>query len=166
MARFALWNLFHNTNAFFRYKYRHLDGHAYVRDIEERKRVWGPTNPTDAYYKIMSGKLEKEKCDEFSAALNYFVSAAQRAGTKVLVAVVPDSVQLNDPHMQGSNRFIRDVCQSLPVPFVDLTAFLEAEPDSSSLYLFPVDAHNSPKGLKLIGDALGEKLLSLGLLSP
>jgi hypothetical protein len=166
IARIAFWNLLRNASLLFEYKYRYRHGHSYVKDIEERKRVWGPANPTDANYRIMTGKLEKKKRDEFSTALGQFASYVHRAGAEVLVAVVPDSVQLNDPAMQGSTRFIREVCESLGVPFIDLTPFLETEPNPSSLYLFPIDAHNSPKGLKVIGEVLGERLLELGLLTP
>ena len=48
------------------------------------------------------------------------------------------------------------------VPFVDVTPVLEAEDDHPSLYLFPVDAHNSPKGLKLIAKSISDYILETG----
>jgi hypothetical protein len=114
----------------------------------------------------MSGKIEKRKYMEFSETLRQFVIAANDVGAKVLVVLIPDSVQLDDSHMQAVNRFVEQACREIGVPFVDVTPALEAEEDHRSLYLFPLDAHNSPKGLRLIAQTIANKIISLHLLSP
>ncbi|MBW2118508.1 MAG: SGNH/GDSL hydrolase family protein, partial [Deltaproteobacteria bacterium] len=79
-----------------------------------------------------------------------------------LVIMIPDSVQLNEPDMQAVNRFVEQVCGEVGVPFIDMTPVLEAEDDHPSLYLFPIDAHNSPKGLKLIAKSIADYIMEIG----
>ena len=74
-------------------------------------------------------------------------------------------MQLNEPHLQTVNRFVQHVCNGINVPFLDLTPILESEEDHGSLYLFPFDAHNSPKGLRVIGQALADQIIKLRPLS-
>jgi hypothetical protein len=166
MCHLSLWNFLRNANALFEHKYRYRRGHTYVKAIEKRKKKWGPENPTDINYKIMSGKGEKRKYMEFSETLRQFVIAADDGGARVLVVLIPDSVQLNDSHMQAVNRFVEQTCREIGVPFVDSTPALEGEEDHRSLYLFPFDAHNSPKGLRLIAQTIADRIISLHLLSP
>lgn len=166
MSHFSLWNFLRNVNAQFEYKYRYRRGYAYMKAVENRKKKWGTANPTNTNYKIMSGKMEKRKYIEFSESLKQVVITANDAGTKVLVVMIPDSVQLNDSHMQAINRFVEQACREIGVPFVDVTPALEAEEDHRSLYLFPFDAHNSPKGLRLIAQTIANKIISLHFLSP
>ena len=45
---------------------------------------------------------------------------------------------------------------------VDMTPVLEAEDDLESLYLFPIDGHNSPKGLMLIGKSIADYIFETG----
>ena len=162
----SLWNFLRNANTLFEYKNRHRRGHAYVKGIEERKKSWGPGNPDNPNYRIMSGRgADKGRYRDFSASLERFVNTAKRAGARTLVVMIPDSVQLNDPHMQAVNRYVRQVCKDMGVPFVDATPALEAQEDHPSLYLFPVDAHNSPRGLKVIAEAIVQAIRQMGLLS-
>lgn len=165
LGHFSLWNFLRNANATYEYKYRYRRGYSYIKTIEERKKEWGPANPTNKNYKIMSGKAEKQQYVDFAETLKKFVELANTKGVKVLVAMIPDSVQLNEPHLQTVNRFVQRVCNSIKVPFLDLTPILESEEDRSSLYLFPFDAHNSPKGLRLIGQTLADQIIRLRLLS-
>lgn len=161
----SLWTFIRNATALYEYKYRYRRGHNYMKGIEERKKVWGPSNPTDVNYRIMSGKIEKEKYVDFSNKLKKFVRTANDAGVKVLVVFIPDSVQLGDFRMQAVNRFLKRVCGEIGVPFLDVTPFLESEDNYSSLYLFPVDAHGTPKGLGLIAKSIADQIVRLGLLS-
>lgn len=161
----SLWTFIRNATALYEYKYRYRRGHNYMKGIEERKKVWGPSNPTDVNYRIMSGKIEKEKYVDFSNKLKKFVQTANDAGVKVLVVFIPDSVQLGDFRMQAVNRFLKRVCGEIGVPFLDVTPFLESEDNYSSLYLFPVDAHGTPKGLGLIAKSIADQIVRLGLLS-
>jgi len=161
----SLWTFIRNATALYEYKYRYRRGHNYMKGIEERKKVWGPSNPTDVNYRIMSGKIEKEKYVDFSNKLKKFVRTANDEGVKVLVVFIPDSVQLGDFRMQAVNRFLKRVCGEIGVPFLDVTPFLESEDNYASLYLFPVDAHGTPKGLGLIAKSIADQIVRLGLLS-
>lgn len=165
LNHFHLWTFIRNAAALYEYKYRYRRGHNYMRGIEERKKVWGPSNPSDINYRIMSGNIEKERYVEFSKKLKKFVQTASEAGVKVLVVFIPDSVQLGDFQMQAVNRFLKRVCSEIGVPFLDVTPFLESEQNYASLYLFPVDAHGTPKGLGLIAKSIADRIVSLGLLS-
>jgi hypothetical protein len=165
MSHVSLWNFLRNANALFEYKYRYQRGHTYMKSIEERKKKWGPANPSNSNYMIMSGKMKKRKYTEFSETLKQFAIAAEKAGARVLVVLIPDSVQLNDSHMQAVNRFVESVCVKLNIPFTDMTPILESQKDPRSLYLFPFDAHNSPKGLQLIAESIADEITKLGFLS-
>lgn len=165
IAHFALGNLLRNGNALFEYQYRYRRGHSYVKDIEARKRTWGPGNPTDRNYRMMTGKAGQETYSEFEAAFARFVSFARDCGAGVLTVMIPDSVQLREPTMQAVNGIVERRCASLGVPFLDVTPVLEADSDPSSLYLFPLDAHNSPKGLRVISQAIVERLFESKLLN-
>ncbi|MCP4683043.1 MAG: hypothetical protein GY864_11975 [Desulfobacterales bacterium] len=164
MTRFFLWNVLENTHSLIEYKYRYQRGYTYLKRIKERKKKIGPSNPTNSYYRTMAGKIEKHKYSEFAGALKRFVKTANDAGTEVLVAMIPDSVQLNDSHMQEVNRIVERTCGKVQVPFVDTTPFLEAGGDPFSLYLFPFNAHNNPKGLQIIAAAIAEQIVKLELL--
>jgi hypothetical protein len=161
---FSLWNFLKNVNYLFETKYRHRRGYRYLEGIEKRKRKFGPHDPTNTWYKIMYGKLEKQKCDAFKTTLKKFVMASRSAGARVLVVMIPDSVQLNEPDMQHVNRFVRQTCLEIGVPFVDSTPRLEKEKDPRLLYLFPKDAHNSPLGYALIAQSIAERIKELRLL--
>ncbi|MGH8558027.1 MAG: hypothetical protein ACRESZ_11305 [Methylococcales bacterium] len=56
------------------------------------------------------------------------------------------------------NTFITRVADVSNMPFLDLTPILENQDDPESLYLFPDDAHNSPKGLRIIAEAISNTL--------
>lgn len=165
LSHLSLRNLIRNATALYEYKYRYRHGHNYMKGIEERKKVWGPGNPTDVNYRIMSGKIEKERYSEFSKKLKQFFRKANEAGSRVMIVMIPDSVQLSDFHMQTVNRFVRQVCDEIGVPFLDMTPILEAEKNHASLYLFPEDAHYAPKGLGLIAKSIADEIIRLGLLS-
>lgn len=163
--RFYLQNFLANVETLYEYKYRGYNrGTSYVRNIAKRKKLWGPENPTDFNYRIMTGKFEKQRYVEFAAVLGEFASAAREAGSEVLVVMIPDSVQLNEPDMQVVNRYVAAAASDHGLPFVDVTPFLEAQDDPGSLYLFPYDAHNSEKGQRLIAEAISARILALDLL--
>ena len=91
-----------------------------------------------------------------------FVTKARGAGAEVLVVLIPDAVQLDDPHLQAVNRYLKSVTGKIGVAFLDVTPVLEQERDYACLYLFPHDAHNSPKRLRLIAESIAGKLEELG----
>jgi len=166
IAHFALGNLLRNANFLFEYQYRYRRGQSYVKDIEARKRTWGPGNPTDMNYRIMAGRAGQETYTGFEVAFGRFVKGATGAGATVLVVMIPDAVQLHEPAMQAVNRIVERMCASHGVPALDVTPVLESEGDPSSLYLFPIDAHNSPKGLRIIAQAIVDRLFESKLLNP
>lgn len=55
--------------------------------------------------------------------------------------------------------------RQMEIPFLDMTPILEAEEDHKALYLFPFDAHNSPRGLNVIAETIADKVVELGLLA-
>jgi lysophospholipase L1-like esterase len=159
-----LRNFLSNIEALYEHKYRSFDQRTrYLRSIADRKKMWGPENPKDSNYKIMAGKFENQFYAKFAVALGEFARAAEAAGSKVLVAMIPDSVQLNDPHMKVVNQFVSNAANEHRLPFLDLTPILEVQENLESLYLFPHDAHNSPKGLRLIAEAIAAKIIALQL---
>jgi hypothetical protein len=165
ISRISLYNFLRNISLLFEYKYRYKQGAGYLKGIEERKKIIGPDNPTDVNYRVMSGKIEKEKLKKFSDKLAKFVSDTRKLGGRVLVVMIPDSVQLNDYHLQAVNRFVKRLCNDMGVPFLDTTPMLEQSKDFTSLYLFPFDAHNSPKGLRIIAEAIARQIIKLELLT-
>ncbi len=163
MRRFALWNFLKHVNDQFEYRYRARRGHFYLKSIEERRKVLGSGHPTDLNYRIMAGKAEPERYAAFSIKLKEFVETAGASGAIVLVALIPDAVQLHDRDMQGLNRFLAQASTEVGVPFVDTTPALEAAGDPRNLYLFPFDAHNSPRGLEVIATTIADKVSELNL---
>ena len=159
-----LRNFLNNIEALYEHKYRGYSQRArYLRSIADRKEMWGPGNPSDANYKTMAGKLDDAVYARFAAALGDFARAAKAAGSAVLVVMIPDSVQLNDPQMKVVNRIVASAASEHGLPYLDLTPILESQQDLESLYLFPHDAHNSPKGLRLIAEAIAAKIIALQL---
>jgi hypothetical protein len=162
MSYFSLWNFCKNTDALFKYKYRYRTSgeYGYLKSIENRRKHLGGHR----IWKVMSGEMKKEKYVAFSETLQQFVKTARDQGVEVLIALIPDSIQLDDFHLQAMNRFVDKVCNENGIQFIDLTPFLEREEDHLSLYLFPYDAHNSPKGLQVIANSLATHVLELELL--
>ncbi len=161
MNNFALWNVIKNTEATWQHKYRYLRN-RYLALIEQRKEQMGRANPTNKVYRIMADKLTEREHQEFERTLREFVNTARGASVGMLVVMFPDSIQLGDAHLQAVNRYVKGVTGRIGVPFLDLTPILEQEEDHASLYLFPHDAHNSPKGLRLVAEAIADKLEALG----
>jgi len=158
LAHSSLLNLLQNVIALFEHKYRYKSGHNYVKAIQDRKKLWGPDNPSNSNYKVMSGKIDQSILKGFSDALKQFVADCKMAGADVLIVMIPDSVQLGDLKMQAVNRFVKTVCSRIGVSFTDVTPCLESEKDYEALYLFPFDAHNSPRGLRIIAQSIADKI--------
>lgn len=120
--------------------------------------------PGNPMYVVMSGGSDDEQLRRFSKALQDFVTRAKHAGAEVLIVYIPDSVQLDEPQLQASNRLVANISREIGAAFVDATPALEAQDDVGDLYLFPFDAHNSPRGHNLIAQAIADKILDVGLL--
>jgi len=154
MSRSALWNLLNYLNERFEARYRYRRGYGYLQGIEERKAHHSITDPKRLWHKIMYGKLEEQKYAEFKKAFKAFVQISEASGAGVLAVMIPDAAQLHEPDRQAINRFVRQVCLETDVPFIDLTPAFEAEEDPRTLYMFPIDAHTSPRGHHLIAKSI------------
>ena len=86
------------------------------------------------------------------------MAAAEDFGSKVLVLMIPDGAQIHDYQRQHINRFLKLECMKMNVPFIDATHNFESEEDIDSLYLFPNDAHTSPKGHRIIAEMLAKEV--------
>ncbi|MBW1785299.1 MAG: SGNH/GDSL hydrolase family protein [Deltaproteobacteria bacterium] len=156
----VLWTFLHNADTLFKYKNRHRGGYDYLKSIEKRKRRLGPENKN---YAIMTCTVEKEMLEAFSRTLEKMAREAERHHFGLLVVMIPDAVQLNEMHLKAVNRFVGNTCLGLGIPFIDLATFLETDQDPLSLYLFPVDAHNSPRGLRMIAETISSEIQKRGL---
>jgi len=164
MSQFSLSHLLSNLNYLLESKYRYRRGYAYLQGIEKRQKIF--TGPKGKWYRIGYGKLEKEKYTEFRETLEKFILTSRSAGTQVIGLMIPDAGQLHDPDKQAINRFFAHTHLEFGVPFIDVTPRFEMEKDPESLYLFPIDAHTSMKGHRLIAEAIAECIQEFGLFSP
>jgi lysophospholipase L1-like esterase len=135
-------------------KYRYKRGYAYLQGIEKRKMKLADSK--SKWHRTVYGKLEKEKYTEFRETLEKFILTSRSVGTQVIALMIPDAGQLQDPDKQAINRFFGRTCHELGVPFIDVTARFETEKNPESLYLFPIDAHTSPKGHRLIAETIAQ----------
>jgi hypothetical protein len=161
MNYFYLWNFIKNWQKRYEAKNRHRRGYEYLKGIEERKAAFDHLEPGDKkyfWYKIMHGKLEEKYYIEFAKALRNFVDIAESIGAEVIVCIIPDAAQIHEPNRQHNNRFVKKTCSQIGTPFADATTRFEQEADPKLLYLFPVDAHNSPLGHRLIAEAIAEQI--------
>ena len=160
MNYFYTMNLLKNFNYQFETRIRYLINGGYQQYIEKRKGRFKSTLD-----KTVIDKMEEQKRSEFIEALQKFVSTAKTSGSEVLIVMIPDAAQLFDPQMQGINHFVKQTCEMIGVHFIDTTPRFEKESDPTSLYLFPVDPHTSPKGHRIIAEAIADHIKKFALLS-
>lgn len=165
MSRSYLWNFLKNWITLVETKYRYLRGHKYLKGIEKRKEATGPAHPESNWYQIMYGKLPKNIYSDFAETLYTFIRICETVNTQVIVVLIPDAAQLHEPDRQKVNLFVAQICKDIGVPFVDVIKRFEKEEDPRTLYLFPLDAHTSPKGHRLIADSIFEQIKELKLLT-
>jgi lysophospholipase L1-like esterase len=163
MNRSYLWNFFENWNTIFETKYRYRRGYEYLKGIEERKEATGPAHPETTWYQIMYGKLPKQSYLDFAQTLDLFIRTCEAANIQSLIVLIPDAAQLHEHARQAVNRFVEENCREIGVPLVDATESFERDKDPRTLYLFPFDAHTSPKGHRLIAESVFEKIQELRL---
>lgn len=157
------WNLARNWNEVLETKYRYKRGAMYLQGITERKRLVGPENPSHEYYRAQTGRLSKRQYREFQTALREFGAMAATHGIPVMVMYIPDASQLHERERQHANQFVKEAALAAGVHFVDTTPAFEREPDAGDLYLFPLDAHTSPKGHRLMAQVLAEAIAERSL---
>jgi len=159
-----LYNTLRNLEDLLKYRFRAQLGDRHVQGITQRKGLFAPDHPQNVHYRLVSGNADPQLYSDSRTALAGLVASARETGVPVLVLLIPDAVQLNDPRLKTVNGTIAEAAAAAGAPFVDSTPALEREADPESLYLFPDDAHNSPKGLAVIAAALREGLQREGLL--
>jgi len=161
-----LVNVLRNVNQLLESKYRYRRGHRYLQGIEERKQEIGPENSTHQFYKIQIGTVDEAVYEEFELAVRHFAERARRAAVPLVAAYIPDASQLHEPDRQYINGVMGAAAEKAGFELVDLTPRFEAFSDPRELYLFPLDAHTSPTGHRVIAEAIVEKLHRQGLLQP
>lgn len=137
-----LVNLFKNVRTLLRSRLRSRFQASWLRTVGERKKTFYQSN-----FAAMRGEFSKEK---FKSNLNRLNQVCASHGAKLSVVVIPDAVQLNDVKLQQNTRELETMSKGLNIPFLDLTPVFEKEENPLDLYLFPMDAHTSPRGHSLI----------------
>lgn len=153
-----LWNFVRNFNELLEAKFRYKRGHMYLQGIEERKREIGPTNPEHDYYKAQIGGLDKQVYVEFRGAMQRLADMTRAHKIPVIILYIPDASQLHEDSRQHINRFVKDAAREVDITFVDLTPVFEQAEDPRTLYLFPLDAHTSREGHRLIASVLAQEI--------
>jgi lysophospholipase L1-like esterase len=159
-----LWNLVRNLNQLIETKYRYRRGYRYLQGISERKREIGPDHPDNAYYKIEIGNMGEALYLRFCKVLGSLAGVAKNRGIPLIALYIPDASQLHERERQHVNRFLRTATAEAGIPMVDATIRFEGVPDPRTLYLFPLDAHTSPEGHRIMAESLAEEILSRNLL--
>ncbi|MBI9082651.1 MAG: hypothetical protein JEZ11_03580 [Desulfobacterales bacterium] len=137
-------------------KFRSFNKASWLRSIEHRKKYFLASNNDS-----INGSLDMRP---FTNQLAELKRLCGEMGIPLLLVVIPDSVQVADPLMQGINGIVKKICIDVDIPFLDITPRFEKEKDLNSLYLFPLDAHTSAKGNAVIAEAVVEKIAEMALL--
>jgi lysophospholipase L1-like esterase len=159
-----LWNLVRNLNQLLETKYRYRRGYRYLQGIDERKREIGPDHPENVYYRMQVGNMGEALYMHFCEVLGSLAATAKDKGIPLVALYIPDASQLHERERQHVNRFLRKATVESGIPMVDATIRFEGVADPKPLYLFPLDAHTSPEGHRIIAESLAEELLALNLL--
>ena len=148
-----LINFVKNVYTFLWNKYRWLNGADWLRNIEDRKKLFHKE-----LKEVIEGNFDTDLLNRHLSELN---ALTQDEGIKLLLVFIPDAVQIHNPQWQKINYIVREACRSQQIPFLDITTIFEKEFDIVSLYLFPIDAHTSPKGNTIIANNIYKKIKKL-----
>lgn len=149
-------NFIKNTKVLLDARLRPFIGAQWLRSIEKRREH------LDMYIRFWS---EKHHLEPFKAHMHELKNAVEKINARLWVVLIPDAVQINNPSAQKINKTLRNICSDIGIPFMDITPLFEKQPDTRSLYLFPVDAHTSAKADRLIAGAVHDKIREESLLS-
>lgn len=141
-------NFIKNTIVLLDVRFRSLTGAEWIKSIGDRK-AYLADRMRDYNINDKKRSFLKELIVELNRTCN-------DAGAALLIAPIPDAAQIDNPDMQTPYRILEQECASLQIPFFDVTAVFEQQQDIQSLYLFPMDAHTSPKGNEIIAASLHE----------
>lgn len=161
-----LVNILRNVNQLLESKYRYKRGHRYLQGIEERKQEIGPGDSPHAFYKLQTGTSKPAVYERFEGAVKRFAERTREADVPLVAAYIPDASQLHESDRQYANGVMNAAATKAGFDLVDLTPRFEAFADPRELYLFPLDAHTSPEGHRVIAEAIAEVVLEQGLLQP
>ena len=148
-----LYNFTTNLLTLISGKFRSFNKASWLRSIEHRKKYFLASNNDS-----INGTLDMRP---FTNQLAELKRLCGEMGIPLLLVVIPDSVQVADPAMQGINGIVEQICVDLGIPFLDITPRFELEKDLNALYLFPLDAHTSAKGNAVIAKAVAETIKTL-----
>ncbi len=165
MNSIRLVNFIRNINSLFEARYRYKRGVNYLKGIDERKKELGPENPDHLYHRIMYGKYDPEKYILFEKKMKEISEIAQAADVKALAILIPDAAQLFNKDAQAFNLFVKNTCEKAGLEYLDTTPFFEKAGDPKQLYLFPIDAHTSSEGHRVIAKAVAKKIMQEKLLA-
>ena len=154
--RLYLWNMLRNISTRLDTRYRYQRGHDYLLGIQERKAYIGGRKADHSYYKAQTGQLDGTIYADLGTAIRRLANWSRQHHIPLLAALIPDASQLNEPDRQDVNRRLADLMEAVNLPFLDLTPAFEAQRDPQSLFLFPLDAHTSPQGHRLIARQLAD----------
>lgn len=149
-----LVNVLRNLVTFVETRTRSQRGADYLASLDRRKSFISETNADNVYFRIQKGLLDTETYDEVRAVMTRIHQWSCERGVALLTVLIPDASQLGEPDRQHVNVYLDEVASGLGMAFVDTTPKLEAFDDPRPLYLFPLDAHNSRAGHRVIADAI------------
>lgn len=152
-----LANVARNGIDLLRFKFRYLFGASWLRSIEERRRYISNTENRS----ILSGNASSEIYEKFESRLKELGRLADSQGSKVLVLMIPDVVQLNHPELQAVNHIVRSASKRSDAAFLDVTPRFERADNIKGLYLLPYDAHTSPKGNRIIAEEIEKEIRTM-----
>jgi hypothetical protein len=160
ISKIYLVNFAKNIFTLIETKYRYQRGHEYLMGIEERKKKIGPENPDDIFYQVVYGKAKEELYHHFYESLEEFKQFCNDNDIRLLCLLIPDAIQLNNKPATYVNQFIKESCDKLNLPLIDVLPEFERVKDPRTLYLFPLDAHTSPLGHRIIADSVVDRLMA------
>ena len=147
------------------FRLRHQRGREYLESIEARKAYLSADNADLPNYAVQVGNLSGAQRDGLARAVAAIAGWSRQQGVPVLGVFIPDASQLGEPDRQFPNRALESAFARAGLPFVDTTPRFEAVADPRPLFLFPLDAHTSREGHRLIAAAIAEHPAVAGLVS-
>jgi len=156
-SNFYIVNLVKNTNVLIERLLRPLTTAKWLKSIDERQN----------HLKVLhdSRLSNQEDLLIFKQHLNELKTFSNNIPAKLLVVLIPDAVQLNNPPVQKVNETLRQYCSEIQIPLLDITEIFENHKDIASLYHFPLDAHTSAKGNNIISNEVYKRIYSEGFIT-
>lgn len=125
---------------------------AYLHDMDLRRIEWsqranylmdrGNGRDLDLYAGLLADHFRRLK--DSTIALKAIL----------VVMLIPDISQLHHPEVQRINEVLRNICNDLAIPFLDMTNTFEQSDDPSRFYLWPRDPHTNEEGHAEMAKAL------------